>query len=84
MGVAWGMSPPGRSVLDRRGSAAFRLHPRGGLPMFGAEPGITNSNQSSMKPTWTKNFTRRDLLTTASAASAFAFNYASSRVWGAN
>jgi hypothetical protein len=37
-----------------------------------------------MKPTWSKNFTRRDFLVTSSAASAFAFTFLPSRVWGAN
>lgn len=37
-----------------------------------------------MKPTWSKNFTRRNFLTTTAAASAFAFTYVPSRVWGAN
>ncbi len=37
-----------------------------------------------MKPTWSKNFTRRDFLATSSAATAFAFTIVPSRVWGAN
>ena len=37
-----------------------------------------------MKPTWSKNFPRRDFLVRTSAASAFAFTYLPSRVWGAN
>jgi predicted dehydrogenase len=38
-----------------------------------------------MKPTWSKNFTRRDFLATTSAtASAFAFTFVPSRVFGAN
>ncbi len=38
----------------------------------------------SMKPTWSKNFTRREFLVTSTAASAFAFTFLPSRVWGAN
>ncbi|MBL9134867.1 MAG: Gfo/Idh/MocA family oxidoreductase [Verrucomicrobiales bacterium] len=37
-----------------------------------------------MKPTWSKNFTRRDFLVTSTAATAFAFTFLPSRVWGAN
>lgn len=37
-----------------------------------------------MKPTWSKNFTRRDFLATTTAASALAFSFLPSRVWGAN
>jgi len=37
-----------------------------------------------MKPTWSKNFSRRDFLATSAAASAFAFTFVPSRVWGAN
>ncbi|MCC6234911.1 MAG: Gfo/Idh/MocA family oxidoreductase [Verrucomicrobiales bacterium] len=37
-----------------------------------------------MKPTWSKNFSRRDFLATASAATAFSFTFLPSRVWGAN
>lgn len=37
-----------------------------------------------MKPTWSKNFTRREFLVSTSAASAFAFTFLPARVWGAN
>ncbi len=65
--------------LATSGFAIARVRP---LPNSRREP--STSNLESMKPTWTKNFTRRDFLVRSSAASAFAFTYLPSRVFGAN